>query len=734
MNIDSSSSSYSSNNGLSGLVSGMDTDSMVDSMLAGVQSKIDKQKQEQQILTWKQEQYREVITKINDFQDKYLSLTSSTSLRSTSLFNSSTAQSSSSAVKIISADNSAGSEFSVNVKSLATAASVTSGSVSKNSISLDNTVSNYSRKVTFSYKTDETDDNGENIYKDIEIDLAEIAASVSKDADGNSDKAEFAAKLNEKLVDSGITVEYKPKDADDENSYDSLSFSASTEFKVSGSNGGLAMIGYKGSVSSSQKKDDDGNPVENSYTMAAGTLNPDIKLNGKINIALDGVSKSFTLQEGQTIKDIEEDIKKSFGSGLKLEQVDGKTVISASGNGRTVSITGDKEVLDTIGMTSANSTSRISLTTKLSEVQTANGSVSSGGKLNINGTEIEYSADDTIAQVLSKVNNSGAGVKMQYNSLSDNFSITNSSSGSDFALSVSDDGNLLSALGFNMNSGSVDGIKAGTNAKMEINGVEVERAGNKISYQGVTFEVKSVTTGSEPVTITSDKNVDKIMNTIKDFVNDYNTLIADLNKYTHEEATYKEYAPLTDAQKKEMTEREIELWEEKSKTGLLRNDSDISSFLQKMRAAIYTKGSDSSIVLSNIGIDSSSNWQDYGKLSIDEDTLRAALETDSAGEIVDMFTNTNSGLATRLNDICKQTANTSSGSPGSLVSLAGVVGKATEKQNTIYDELQRISDKLKNLNTLYEKRKNKYWKIFNSMETSLANYSSQSDYLSQMTF
>jgi flagellar capping protein FliD len=713
MNVNSTTSTTSaSSNGLSGLVSGMDTDSMVEDMLSGIQSKIDKQKQKQQTLTWKQEQYREVITKINDFQDKYFSTTSSTSLRSASLFTSSVAQSSSSAVKIISASNSAGSEFSVNVKSLATAASVTSSKVSKNNITLSNTVSDYSRKVTFSYKDDDENE------KTLDIDLALL-----KDENGTTDKEAFANALNEKLDGTGIKAVYTPADGDNE---ETLSFvSADKEFKISGSNAGLKMIGYSSAVSSSSEKDDDGN-----YVTATNGFNPDVKINGEVTISLDGVSKKFTLEEGQTIKDIDADeIKKAFGSGISItDDGNGNTVISANGSGRTVSINASDELLETLGVTSSSKSSRISLTSKVSEISGS----TSDGKLNINGIEIEYSADDTISQVLSKVNNSDAGVKISYDSLADTFSITNSSLGSDFELSVEDDGNFLSALGFNMNGGSVADIKAGTNAVMDINGVEVERAGNKISYEGVTFELKSVTDGAESATITSEKNVDKIMTVIKDFVNDYNTLIADLNEYTHQEATYKDYAPLTDAQKKEMTEREIELWEEKSKTGLLRNDSDISKFLQNMRSAIYTKGSDSSLVLSNIGIDSSSDWKDYGKLSIDEDTLKKALENNSEA-ISDMFTNSTTGLATRLNDICKSAANTSSGSPGTLVSLAGVVGKATENDNTIYDELQRISEKLESLNSLYEKRKEKYWNMFNTMETTISNYDSQSSYLSQLT-
>ncbi len=49
-----------------------------------------------------------------------------------------------------------------------------------------------------------------------------------------------------------------------------------------------------------------------------------------------------------------------------------------------------------------------------------------------------------------------------------------------------------------------------------------------------------------------------------------------------------DYAPLTDAQKEDMKEDEIKLWEEKARKGTLRNDSTLKSLLTKMRTSIYT--------------------------------------------------------------------------------------------------------------------------------------------------
>ena len=106
-------------------------------------------------------------------------------------------------------------------------------------------------------------------------------------------------------------------------------------------------------------------------------------------------------------------------------------------------------------------------------------------------------------------------------------------------------------------------------------------------------------------------------------------LIESLNSQVKEKQ-YRDYTPLTDEQKKEMEEKEIEAWEVKAKSGLLRGDTIIQSVLSNMRSNMYSKGSGSSTefdMLFKIGITTSSKTSDNGKLEIDEDKLRAAIVT-----------------------------------------------------------------------------------------------------------
>ena len=87
------------------------------------------------------------------------------------------------------------------------------------------------------------------------------------------------------------------------------------------------------------------------------------------------------------------------------------------------------------------------------------------------------------------------------------------------------------------------------------------------------------------VTFSSAPDTDKIFDSVTKFVDEYNKLIEDLNKQIRE-PKYRDFQPLSAEQKKDMKEDEIKQWEEKAKSGTLRNDSTISSMLTQMRTAL----------------------------------------------------------------------------------------------------------------------------------------------------
>ncbi|HHX56971.1 MAG TPA: flagellar filament capping protein FliD [Clostridiales bacterium] len=630
MQVNSSSNTYStaaySNSGTSGIISGLDTEGMVKSMLQPIQTKIDKQTALQQQLTWKQEIYRDVITKVNDFQDKYFSLTSDTCLRSNALFNTMTTSSSSSAVNILSNNSSLNGSTSIQVAQLASASTL---------------------------KSDK------------------LSGSINIDAS-----------------------------------------------KIDFSTGGTATI----------------------------------------NITLDGVTKTFNLDSENTMEKLSSDISKSFGSSIKLAQ-DGDNWSITAGVGQEVSLSGSG--LSNLGFDPLvkNVSTNVGLTTTLTDFM----GVKSDYSFEINGAKIELSGTDTIKDVIDKVYNSDAGVSLTYNSVSDSFTMTSKDTGKGFDINIKDENGVFAGLfkgavadgstEYSFNDSTINpAFKAGTNAIVCIDGTLMERTSNTVAYNGFNLELKDTTgdyidengnvyfkpdgtlvdsSGKEQkAEIISTRDTEKVVSTVKSFVEDYNKLIADLNKLTHEEATYKKYAPLTNEQKKEMSESEITLWNEKAKTGLLRNDSSISSFLADMRQSMY-KNVGSSYVLSQIGINSSSEWKEYGKLAVDEVEFTKALNEDPDG-VMELFNGVD-GLAGRLNDVCNKTANKSTSSQGTLVREAGVIGYGSEKNNVIFNKLKLITDRLKSLSSLYDKKRQGYWNKFNAMEVQLNSISEQGSWLANFS-
>ncbi len=203
-------------NYVSGLASGMDTESIVKSLLMGTQTKIDKQSGLKQQLEWKQDIYRDLITKINTFSDKYFSYYGSgdTNLMSQSLFKTMTGISSSGAIKISSVSSNAVSSMNISeIQQLATACSVkSSGNVTgdpkgqeadlnalaegENSFSI--TLDGVNRTITFTKGATEQDtiDNiNQALYRNFGTSVGmKLADSTAED--GSSIKVMKLVKLN----------------------------------------------------------------------------------------------------------------------------------------------------------------------------------------------------------------------------------------------------------------------------------------------------------------------------------------------------------------------------------------------------------------------------------------------------------------------------------------------------------------------------------------------------------
>lgn len=272
-----------------------------------------------------------------------------------------------------------------------------------------------------------------------------------------------------------------------------------------------------------------------------------------------------------------------------------------------------------------------------------------------------------------------------------------------------------------------DKTSEGSNAIAEINGVTVERNTNSFSVDGVNLTLLSQTDEESTITVTRD--TDAIYDTVIKFMTDYNTLTNSINTLLDADPTYKSYLPLTATQEDEMSEKQIEKWEQKSREGLLRNDGALNSVLASLRKTLYTKP-EGSPALYDLGI-STSYFGTKDNLTVSDPAKLKTLIAEDPEAIMRLFTDTDTGLATLLNKALSDAARTSPIDPGSLVRIAGTSGKS-DTSSSIYKQIKDIKSGLDRLETRYENEYSRYWKQFNSMESMISNMNSTSSWLSSM--
>lgn len=345
----------------------------------------------------------------------------------------------------------------------------------------------------------------------------------------------------------------------------------------------------------------------------------------------------------------------------------------------------------------------------------------------INGVSFSFSEDTTVKDMMRKVNASEAGVKMSYSSLENSFTITSNNYGVDAEINIDSDAQgFLAGIGL-----TPANFEQGANLEVEVNGKLLESGGNSVTVDGTTFSFAGVAEGTE-FTVGVEKDYSAITDTIKSFVEEYNKLIEDVYKLLDEKPD-KDYYFLADADKEDLdlSDKQEEKWEEKAKQGILYHDSTISTAMTKLRTALMgtVEAADGkTISLSAIGIKTSSDYKDHGKLILDEDTLKSSI-IEYGEDIMRLFSDKEDGLMKKFSDALEYAVGTT-GDKGTLINKAGAKTGTSATNNFIYNQMKRITSRIKTLEKRYESEQNRLWKKYSSMETSLGVFNSQSATLS----
>ncbi|KAF0996441.1 flagellar hook-associated protein 2 [Geobacillus sp. TFV-3] len=419
---------------------------------------------------------------------------------------------------------------------------------------------------------------------------------------------------------------------------------------------------------------------------------------------------------------------------------------------KTVSSSNEGVITATAGSSAANvattiqvnrvATSAVWLSDAATRVDKATFSVAADVTLTINVTNgdgstkqaaITVKQGTTLDGVIAQLNNNAdLGVSAFYDEQTGRISIMKKDTGAQASLVLADAAtvNFFRNLGFTQLTADqanqeLTGKTAGTDADITINGLQTTRSSNTFTINGVTYTVKG--TGTATVSVATD--VDAMFNAIKGFVDKYNETIDKINAKLKEER-YRDYPPLTDEQKEAMTEKQIELWEEKAKSGMLRGDSILSSALSKMRMNVYIKVEGANIPsgfsqLAQMGITTSSNYLDGGKLIIDETKLREKIK-ENPDAVYQLFnqngaTDAEKGIARRLRDTIKETI-------GKIEQKAGKT-IWTNQQFAIGRDLIQINDQIDRFQDRLKQIEDRYYRQFTAMEEAIQRANQQSMYL-----
>lgn len=852
------STSNSSTKRYTGLVSNLDTDSIVKGMTSSTRNKIAKQLQDRQILSWKTDSYRSISKKLIAFSEKFISFSSSSNLFSEKFFENATITSKGSNSAAISATGTPDGLKGLSILSVDELASAASFMTTKNASNQEfstgemnftdggRTINNLAGE-TINLKYEGT-------YYNVTIDK-----NFSGTTPDSIKKAFNDALQNVKLADGVTTLATLVKmEAVGSEVTLSPADTGKSLSVVGGSRSSLKALGITAGASYSSSAPIKGEVKAENMTQQI--VFNDIIKNKSMTFDLNGIQKKiqFTDKKFSSVNEFKDylqaELDKSFGSnkikvdlnsssnGLKFSTTDSTSILTFVGGDS--GLTGNKGILNM----ETKSSNRLRLDRPLSEVGSAlgisdptevtddKGNKIIGYQVTVNGKNFTFSKDKAISEVINEINNSDAGVNIKYLTTTDKFSVTATETGSHGKVSISDaagGGNLMSTLlGYNMDEfdnstgltkklselpglipnkdgnyvlsidnnefsftsdktmddviatinadvganvtiaygakkftitddgndatrkiqigGNLRNLllgynsKSGTDAKMTVSydggpATALTRSSNAFTLDGANIAINSKFSSGDPITFTSKQNTDDMLKTIKDMVTAYNEIVDLVNTEVSTKRN-RNYAPLTAEQEDGMTESQVKDWNEKAKAGMLFGDSQLQSLSTELRFAFSFAVPEVGNI-SEFGITTASSYKDNGKILIDENKLKAALE-ERPDDVKKLFTmpkstapgatDNDAGIMNRVKKIFDKYAATT-GEKGSLIKMAGLENSVTTMDSSLYKQMASIDLKVADLKKTLTTQEDRYYSQFTSLEKYISQMNAQSSWLTQQS-
>ena len=671
---------------VTGMMSGLDTETIIQELVAVRRTKVDDLKKEQTKLEWKQDAWKELNNKIKKLYTGTLS-----DLRyQSSYMKKATKTSNDNLVSVTAKDNAMDSVQSLEIKKLAKAGYLTGDVITDKD----------GKKVTSGSKL--VDKLGIEAGSKFEI------TSGGKTVDITVDEGMTISSLVSKLQSAGVNANF---DATNQRLFIGANGTGeANDFTITATNDGgtkaldkLGILVYDKDVKAAyQKYADMGADADlkkqaieartaellKSYAAEKKQLESDLKsLKDKKQPEL---IEAFQKEYGSDAFDITDDAARATRQTElkdKVTELEGKLAVEGITDEEKATLTADlnkaKGELSYLDGYDANQKAIAEKEARIAELD--------AGYLNADGTAGDKIKDEATAYIEEKINKAN---------------------------------DMLAAF----EAGTLKGSKAfkidGEDAEITLNGAPFTSSSNTFEVNGLTITCKGETNG-EVISLTTENDVSGIYDMVKNFIKEYSSLINEMDKLYNADSA-KGYEPLTDEEKDSMSEKEVEKWEEKIKDSLLRRDSTlstVSSAMKEIMASSFTVGG-KSMSLADFGIETLGyfNAADNEKNAYhingdeDEDTLKTKdntlkeMITKDPNTVVDFFTQLSKSLYGKLDKLMARS---------DYSSLNSVYDDKKMKED--YDD---YTSKIKTAEQKLTDYEDKWYKKFSAMETALAKMQS----------
>lgn len=295
----------------------------------------------------------------------------------------------------------------------------------------------------------------------------------------------------------------------------------------------------------------------------------------------------------------------------------------------------------------------------------------------------------------------------------------------DFVQKVQSAHDISTNTTYNTDAKKIDG----TDAEITLNGIKYTGSSNSFSINGLNIEAQAVTGDGDAnaISITTKTDTQGMYDKIKEFLSQYNSIINEITSLYNADSA-KGYEPLTDDEKSAMSDKEVEKWEEKIKSSLLRRDDTLDGLMSAMTNAMSKSYevdgksySLSSFGISTLGYLNAPKNQQYAYhidgdeddsvVSGNTDKLMTAL-TNDPDTVISFMQQLTDGLYTAVGDKMKSST------------MSSIYTVYNDKE--MASEYSDYTDLIKKWEEKLSDKEDYYYKKFSSMETALSKLNSQS--------